>query len=106
MVVAAYISEDAPKTPLTLGYIVIGLIAFRLIWGLIGSKYARFSNFVPGLRRLLVYLRDMCQGREARYLGHNPAGAAMIILLLITLLAVGISEYMIGIGTYFGQIWV
>ena len=106
MVAAAYIFVDPRSVHLTLGYIVIGLIAFRLIWGLIGGKYARFSNFVPGPRRLLTYLRDMRKGREARYLGHNPAGAAMIILLLITLSAVGISGYMIGMDAYFGQTWV
>lgn len=67
------------------GYTVAGLVAFRLIWGLIGSRYARFSQFLKGPSATVRYVGDMVAGRERRYLGHNPAGAAMIVALLITL---------------------
>lgn len=67
------------------GYTVAGLVAFRLIWGLVGSRYARFSRFIKGPRDTLSYLGDMRRGRERRYLGHNPAGAAMIVALLVAL---------------------
>ncbi len=67
------------------GYTVAGLVAFRVLWGVIGSRYARFAQFVKGPRATLAYLGDMTQGREKRYLGHNPAGAAMVIALLVTL---------------------
>lgn len=67
------------------GYTVAGLVAFRLIWGLTGSRYARFTQFVKGPRDVLAYLRDMVRGSERRHLGHNPAGAAMIVALLVTL---------------------
>ncbi|TDK41323.1 cytochrome b/b6 domain-containing protein [Antarcticimicrobium luteum] len=67
------------------GYTVAGLIAFRLVWGLVGSRYARFAQFIRGPGATLAYLRDMLTGREPRFLGHNPAGAAMIVALLVTL---------------------
>jgi cytochrome b len=67
------------------GYAIAGLVAFRLIWGLVGSRYARFTQFLRGPATTLAYLGDMARGRERRYLGHNPAGAAMIVALLLTL---------------------
>ena len=67
------------------GYVVAGLIAFRLVWGLIGGRYARFSQFVKGPGSALAYLRTMLRGTERRHIGHNPAGAAMIVALLLGL---------------------
>lgn len=67
------------------GYTVAGLVAFRLIWGFAGSRYARFAQFVKGPGATLAYLGSMLGGRERRYLGHNPAGAAMIVALLLTI---------------------
>ncbi|MDR5651438.1 cytochrome b/b6 domain-containing protein [Ruixingdingia sedimenti] len=67
------------------GYTVAGLVAFRLVWGLVGSRYARFAQFLKGPGETLAYLGDMTRGRERRYLGHNPAGAAMVVALLVTL---------------------
>ncbi len=67
------------------GYTVAGLVAFRLIWGFAGSRYARFSQFVKGPGATIAYLRTILRGNERRYLGHNPAGAAMILALLLTL---------------------
>lgn len=67
------------------GYTVAGLIAFRLVWGFAGGRYARFSQFLRGPGTTIAYLGDMLGGRERRYLGHNPAGAAMVAALLVTL---------------------
>ena len=67
------------------GYVVAGLVAFRLVWGVVGSRYARFAQFLRGPSATLAYLGDAARGRERRYLGHNPAGAAMIVALLVTL---------------------
>jgi len=67
------------------GYVVAGLVAIRLIWGFLGSRYARFTQFLKGPKATVRYLRDMVRGHERRYLGHNPAGAAMIVALLISL---------------------
>jgi cytochrome b len=67
------------------GYGVLALVLFRLLWGFAGSRYARFAQFLKGPGATLSYLGDMAHGKERRYLGHNPAGAAMIVALLVTL---------------------
>ena len=67
------------------GYAIAGLVAFRLIWGFVGSRHARFAQFLKGPGETIAYLGDVTRGRERRYLGHNPAGAAMIVALLVTL---------------------
>lgn len=82
----AYLSAEELDTVHEIaGYVVAGLVAFRLIWGLVGSRYARFTQFLRGPSETIVYLGDMARGKERRYLGHNPAGAAMIVALLLTL---------------------
>jgi len=67
------------------GYIVGFLIAFRLIWGLVGTRYARFTDFITGPRIAIDYVKKVITGKAKRYIGHNPAGAAMIVLLLVSL---------------------
>jgi len=58
-----------------------------VIWGFVGSRYARFSDFVRSPIVALVYFRDLLYGRARRYVGHSPAGGAMVITLLICLAA-------------------
>lgn len=76
------------------GYTVIGLLVFRLIWGLAGSHYARFSQFIRGPSVTLAYASDVIRGRERRYIGHNPAGAVMVVLLLVTLAGTGYTGWL------------
>lgn len=64
------------------GYGVMGLLAWRITWGFFGSRYARFRQFVRSPSESLSYINDVRQGRERRYLGHNPAGALMVLALL------------------------
>ena len=67
------------------GYAAAALIAVRIAWGFIGTPYARFTQFVHGLGRVGGYLGDVLHRREARYIGHNPAGGLMILLILVTM---------------------
>ncbi|WP_294535320.1 cytochrome b/b6 domain-containing protein [uncultured Rhodoblastus sp.] len=64
------------------GYTVIVLVAFRLVWGLVGTRHARFWNFLRGPSETLTYARDLVAGKDRHYPGHNPLGALMVILLL------------------------
>jgi cytochrome b len=66
----------------TLGYTMAGLVAFRLVWGLVGTRHARFANFVRGPSAVMRYLRAMLAGRPEHHTGHNPAGALAILALL------------------------
>jgi cytochrome b len=73
------------------GYAVLGLVLFRLVWGLIGTRYARFTDFVRSPAAVLAYLKDALVLRARRYLGHNPAGGAMVIAMLVSLTLASVS---------------
>ncbi len=77
------------------GYAVAALLALRLIWGFVGSRHARFTQFVRGPAATLAYLGDMLHRRERRHLGHNPAGAAMIVALMVTLSGTALSGWLL-----------
>ncbi len=96
--------EEAPH--IYVGYVVIAALIVRLGWGVLASGHARFASFVPGPRRLIAYLSAMLSKREPRYVGHNPAGAAMIVVLLGLLATVGTTGWMMGLDMFWGIAWV
>lgn len=75
-------SERWRLVHVTLGYTLGGLTAFRILWGLAGTRYARFSAFVRGPAAVAGYVRSLLGGMPARHVGHNPAGALAIVALL------------------------
>jgi cytochrome b len=75
-------SEHWRLLHVTLGYTMAGLILFRLAWGLVGTRHARFANFVRGPRAVAAYLRSLWRGRPEHHSGHNPAGAWAVLGLL------------------------
>ncbi len=82
----AYFTEDEWLTQhVWAGYVLAAVVCLRLVWGLIGSKHARFSDFVRSPKTILAYVRDLVAHRARRYVGHNPAGGAMIVALLLGL---------------------
>jgi cytochrome b len=88
------------------GYAVLGLIAFRVVWGAIGTRYARFYNFIYGQDTVIGYLKDVCSLRAKRYLGHNPAGGLMVIVLLVMLSVLSGSGYMLTVDAFRGAEWL
>lgn len=88
----AYFSEDDLLTAhVWAGYTAGGLVLFRIIWGFIGNRYARFADFLCSPIAAWHYLKDVIAFRARRYLGHNPAGAWMIVMLLFFLLLTTLS---------------
>jgi cytochrome b len=82
----AYFTEDDFMTQhIWAGYVLASIVVFRIIWGLIGSKHARFSDFVYKPSAIFGYLKGLAQRKPQHYLGHNPAGGAMVIALLFSL---------------------
>ncbi len=84
--IAYFTEEDLLDLHVWAGYFVLGLILFRIFWGFVGPCYARFSNFVYSRDIIVTHIKDLLAYRGKRYLGHNPAGGAMIVLLIICLL--------------------
>jgi cytochrome b len=87
----AYLTAESERWRLahvTLGYTMAGLVGFRIVWGLVGTRHARFSTFVRGPSAVLRYLRSVLGRRPEHHMGHNPAGALAIIALLGLTLAV------------------
>jgi len=75
-------SERLRDVHVMLGYTMAGLVAFRLVWGVLGTRYARFASFAYGPRQVLSYLKSLLTRSPQRYLGHNPAGSWAIYGLL------------------------
>lgn len=84
--IISYLSaEELETVHVYSGYFICALLISRIVWGIIGSKYARFRNFVRPWPEVKRYLRGLVSGNSVRYLGHNPAGGAMTVALLACL---------------------
>src|SRR4051794_16076275 len=102
-----FIVEDGKLAHQVIGYAVAAVLVVRVVWGFVGTRYARFNDFVPGPRRLREYLTLVARGREPRQLGHNPAAAAVMMLVLMTLLAaVSVTGWMTTLDAFWGVEWV
>ena len=88
------------------GYVVLGLVALRLIWGLIGPQYARFSSFPPSLKAARTHLAGLLRRRRKLHLSHNPLGALMAYNLWASLIAVCVTGIMMTTRTFWGADWV
>jgi len=88
----AYITEDDfLDLHVYTGYLIGGVLVFRLLWGFVGSRHARFRDFVKRPSEVWAYVKSIASLYPRRYLGHNPAGGAMVIALLVSLLMVTVS---------------
>ena len=82
----AYLTEDDFMQLHELaGYVVLGLVGFRIVWGLIGTRYARFSDFVCRPASIIKYIKTLASFKPPHYIGHNPVGGFMVIMMLIML---------------------
>jgi cytochrome b len=89
--IAYFTGEEENNWHIYAGYTVLGLISFRVIWGVIGTKHARFSDFIYSPQTVFQYLKGLVMKHPKHYLGHNPAGGWMVILLLASLFVVTVS---------------
>ena len=105
-VLAYATGDEVEKIHTAAGYTIAALIALRIVWGFVGPRHARFANFVRSPREVFNYLRDAAQLRAPRYLGHNPAGGAMIIALLAFLSATCVTGFMMTTDAFWGAKWV
>lgn len=98
---------DDPESKLheRIGYVVVGLVVARILWGFVGTRHARFSDFRPSIRAALGQLADMATGRRRVHLGHSPLGALMIYNLIGTLLLIGFSGWLMTTDRFWGVKW-
>lgn len=100
---AAWFVTSDPDIHETAGYLLLVMVFLRLAWGVVGTGSARFETFVRGPRRVGVYLLAIGRGHPRRYLGHNPAGAAMIISLITSLLITTLSGMAMKTTAFWGS---
>jgi len=82
----AYITgEDFITIHSWAGYLIFSLLCIRVVWGFVGTRYARFSDFAYKPEAIVQFVKDTLRFRAKRYLGHNPAGGAMVFLLMLSL---------------------
>ena len=86
-------SERSRQIHVMFGYTVLGLVAFRLLWGLVGTRYARFTSFLYGPRAVLRYLSAVARREPERHVGHNPAASWAVYSILALGAATGIPGY-------------
>ncbi|HPQ97679.1 MAG: cytochrome b/b6 domain-containing protein [Thiothrix sp.] len=75
-------SEYYRDIHVALGYVFAALLAFRLVWGLAGTRYARFSTFLFSPGQIMAYLKSLAGPDPEHHVGHNPAGGVAVLLLL------------------------
>ncbi|WP_374303135.1 cytochrome b/b6 domain-containing protein [Paracoccus sp. (in: a-proteobacteria)] len=104
LIAGTWLTAEGPKLwHEGMGYAIAGLIAARLVWGFVGPRHARFGDFVRGPRAVLAYLRALRAGREPRYLGHNPAGGAMIVALLLAVSGTALTGWLQTTDAFWGS---
>jgi cytochrome b len=94
----------APGAHLALGYTFLGLLAFRLVWGFVGSRHARFGSLAHGPAAVAGYLRSLFARRPKHYAGHNPAGSWAIVAILALGMAVAASGYAVQLDAFGGAL--
>lgn len=102
----ALITAPESKLHHWVGYVAVGLVVARILWGLIGTRHARFSDFPPDPAAALGQVAEMATGRRHAHRGHSPLGALMIYNLLLSVIVIGVSGYLMTTLAFFGVEWV
>jgi cytochrome b len=112
-VIASFLThEGGGRWHEVLGYIALGAASLRLVWGLLPApteglgRYARFAQFVRGPSATLAYAKALLARQEPRHIGHNPLGAWMVLALLLTTLAAGLTGWLFITDQFWGVAWV
>lgn len=101
-----FLFEPGTFTHNAVGYAVLGLIAIRILWGLIGTRHARFRDFVTSPAATFNYVVQIVMGHPRRYIGHNPAGAMMVLVLMLAVTATAASGWAMTTDALWGSEWI
>lgn len=101
-----FLLHDGKTVHQWVGYFAVTMVLARIVWGFIGTRYARFSNFFPTPSRVADHIRQVREGKHSISLGHNPMGALMMLGLMTTVLALGTTGWMQTLDAYWGEEWL
>lgn len=102
-VLAFLTGDESERFHLFAGYTIAALVAARIVWGFIGTRHARFSDFVKGPRAVTEFLMQSLRLKAPRYIGHNPAGGIMILALLFMLIGLSVTGHLMTTDAYWGS---
>lgn len=101
-----FVLEEGKPPHQWVGYAAAALVVARVIWGFVGTRHARFSDFFPSRQRLRDHFRALLSGEHPRYVGHSPIGALMMLALMGMVLALGVTGWMQGLDAFWGEEWL
>ncbi|MDQ7069202.1 MAG: cytochrome b/b6 domain-containing protein [Rhodobacterales bacterium] len=101
-----FLIDDDSDLHQWVGYAIVALIGLRIIWGIVGARHARFSDFPLDPNAAITQLSEIATGRKRIHLGHTPLGAMMIYNLLGTIILIGVSGYLMTTNMFWGAEWV
>lgn len=101
----ALVVDDESRLHEQVGYVIGGLVLARVIWGVIGTRYARFSSFPPSLSGALGQLGEIATGRTPRHEGHTALGALMIYNMVAALVVIVLSGWLMTTDAFWGAEW-
>jgi cytochrome b len=104
--VAFMTGDEVEWLHIRIGYAIAALVALRIVWGFVGSRHARFSDFVRSPGAIATYSGQALRFRAPRYLGHNPAGGAMVVALLVMLAGIAATGFAMTTDAFWGSQWV
>lgn len=106
VVLNQFVLEEGEAPHEWAGYLASALVVARLVWGFVGTRHARFSDFFPTPARLRQHLFALRQGHAAEHLGHNPLGALMMLVLMALVLSLGLTGWLQGTDAFWGEDWL
>lgn len=102
----SFVLDDGETIHQWAGYLAAALVLARVVWGFIGSRHARFTDFFPTPGRIVRHVRGLWSGHAEFHWGHNPLGALMMLALMGLVLALGVTGWMQGLDAYWGEEWL
>ena len=106
-VAAAWLTRQSPgRWHEWFGYATLAIVLTRTAWGFIGSRYARFADFIRSASVTAAYAGDIFSARETRFIGHNPLGGWMVVALLAMVALVGVTGWLYTTDRFWGVEWV
>ncbi|MDP2018717.1 cytochrome b/b6 domain-containing protein [Hydrogenophaga sp.] len=101
-----FVVNDGEDLHQWLGHAAAALVAVRVVWGFIGPRHARFTDFFPTPRRVASHVRALFKDEPEHHWGHNPLGGLMVLGLMGMVLALGLTGWMQGLDAFWGEEWL